>query len=95
MPSLDASLLQRHIEFKYNTAWFKGAIIAVADGTDAYQFACTCKGGQRKKCKGTKHKVPVGWVKAHFFDDDSDEWVQLREDMLNGRAQGSWRLLRA
>ena len=95
MPALDASLLERKIEFKYNTGWFKGAIIAVADGTDAYKFECKCSKGQRKKCTGRKHIVPVGWVKAHFFDDDADEWVQLRQDMLNGRAQGGWRLLRA
>jgi hypothetical protein len=93
-PALGVNLLQRDIEYKYNTGWFKGGIIAVPDGTASYKFACTCKGGARRKCKG--HLVPQdeGWVKVHFFYDDVEVWLQLLEGLLNGGTQGSWRLLR-
>jgi hypothetical protein len=93
-PALGVNLLQRDIEYKYNTGWFKGSIIAVADGTTSYKFTCTCKGAARRTCKG--HLVPQdeGWVKVHFFYDDVEVWLQLLEGLLNGGTQGSWRLLR-
>jgi hypothetical protein len=93
MPPLDGTLVDTDIEFKYNSGWFNGGVLAVSDGSTEHAFTVPVSNGSM-------------YALVLFEDDDKEEWVHLQrmakvkgagEDRMHynppGRAfQGAWRL---